>query len=216
MIRLRDVRFRPHVRAPWVLDGVSLHVAPGALLGVVGAPSSGKSTLLRVAATLLEATHGDVVVDGHDSLVDPSGARARLGYVPHHRDASGATPRAGLSLLADAWGLDRRAVDDVLDLTGVSAWADRAPQTLSTVELRRLSLAEALLHDPPALILDDPLSDVAPEARAWFVDLVAELAALGKAVLVSAPERELLEALCPRVATLHAGHLSLPAEELDP
>lgn len=216
MIRLRGVRYRPHARVPWVLDDVSLHLAPGALLGVVGATATGKTTLLRIAATLIEPTHGEVRIDGHDAIAAPARARSRLGYVPHQRESSASPPRAALSLLADAWGLDRRAVDDVLDLTGVSAWADRAPDTLSCVERRRLSLAEALLHDPPALILDDPLSDVAPDARAWFVDVLTELAAVGKAVLVSAPERELLEPLCPRIATLAAGHLSLPAEELDP
>lgn len=216
MIRLQDVRYRPHTRAPWVLDGVSLHVAPGALLGIVGATAAGKTTLLRVAATLIEPTHGEVSIDGYDALTSIARTRRSLGYVPHQRGASVATPRAALSMLADVWDLDRRAVDDVLDLTGVSAWADRVPDTLSNVERRKLALAEALLHDPPALVLDDPLSDVAPEARAWFVDMLAELAAVGKAILVSAPERELLEPLCPRIATLAAGHLSTPIGEFEP
>ena len=135
--------------------------------------------------------------------------RGRIGFCPHDAPPTRSpSARASLEFLADAWRIDRRVVDDVLELTDLTAHGHRAPASLSTGERRRLGFARALVHDPAILVLDDPLSDVDARTRDALAELLAELAALGKTLVIGAAEPELLAGLCARVLTLDAGRLS--------
>jgi ABC-2 type transport system ATP-binding protein len=199
--------------------GVSLEVAAGEAVLLVGRNGAGKTTLLRVAAGFLDPDAGEVVVDGIAMAADRPRAQARLGYLPEHAPAPGElTVREHLYLRARqkragaaAAGAKPRAaadaaVDRAIALAGLDDTARQTIATLSKGFRQRVGLADALLGDPPLVILDEPTSGMDPIQVMQLRDhLIA--AARDRAVLVSSHAVSDLEALASRVAVLRAGEL---------
>src|SRR5689334_12636633 len=151
------------------LAGVDLHVAAGECVGVVGPNGSGRSTLLKLLATLLPVTSGSIEIDGNDAVRRPYAARRHLAYVgDHHVAGHGLSASEYLDFIASGRGsqLSRTDVDDTLSRAVVPADAD--VDSLSTGNRRRLSLAAAFLVKPRLLLLDDPFSALDPDARQEF------------------------------------------------
>ena len=193
--------------------GVSLEVAAGEAVLLVGRNGAGKTTLLRIAAGFLDPDQGEVVVDGIAMARQRARAQGRLGYLPEHAPAPGElTVRAHLVLRArqKRVAATRAAVDAAIDrVTALAGLGDTVRQPIATLSKgfrQRVGLADALLGDPPLVILDEPTSGMDPiQVRQLRDHLIA--AARDRAVLVSSHAVSDLEALASRVAVLRDGAL---------
>ncbi len=162
------------------LDGVDLSIGAG-LFGLLGPNGAGKSTLMRIVCTLLKPSAGSVTVFGHDAVKERRAVRAHLGYLPQEFGAWRLhRVEEVLDTLADLSGLDDRAarrdrVDTVLDNVGLGEVAHRKVKKLSGGMRRRLGIAQALIHQPRLLVVDEPTVGLDPEERIRFRQLMATL-----------------------------------------
>jgi ABC-type multidrug transport system ATPase subunit len=188
---------------------LTLRLAPGQVLGILGPNGSGKSTLLKALAGLIAPTAGECRVFGH--AAGSSGARARVGYLPellqlapHQTGREFLAYCAGLSGLTDPAAAAR--VQEVLAWSGVSS-ADQRLATLSKGMRQRIGLAQAILHDPPLILLDEPASGLDPEGRLAVSRLIRDLAARGKTVVFTSHLVTTAAELCDRLVILGRGRL---------
>ncbi len=185
-----------------VLHGISLHVKPGELLGVVGPDGAGKTTLLRILAGALGHTGGSI---------DLRVGRERVGYLSQHFSLyPDLTVLENLSFFGRIYGLHDQAVRRkgryLLEWVGLWEFKDRLASQLSGGMKQKLSLASALVHEADLMLLDEPTTAVDPVSRREFWDLIQELIRKGTAVIVSTPYMD-EAARCHRVAFLHQGQL---------
>jgi EmrB/QacA subfamily drug resistance transporter len=188
----------------------------GAITGFIGANGAGKTTTMRMLLGLVEPTAGTALVAGR-RVWDLPNPRRVLGAV---LDAPGAHPgvtgRAHLSILASAAGIGQRRVDEVLKLVELTAAGNRRVGSYSLGMRQRLSLAGALLGDPPILLLDEPTKGLDPPGILWLRGFLATLAAEDRCVFVSSHHLAELEAVASRVVVLEHGRLVAdgPLQEL--
>jgi ABC-2 type transport system ATP-binding protein len=191
---------------------LDLTVPRGAIFGLIGPNGAGKSTTFLALASLLTPTSGRVEVAGCDPAVDPRGVRAKLGYMP---DVMGVYDNLRvheyLAFFAGAYRLPRASwpglIDGLLELVDLAGKHDAMVDSLSRGMKQRLSLARALVHDPEVLVLDEPASGLDPRARVELRELLVELRAMGKTVVVSSHILAELEEMCTEVAIMEAGRL---------
>jgi ABC-2 type transport system ATP-binding protein len=193
------------------VDDVSLHVPRGEILGFLGPNGAGKSTTIRILTGFLPATSGHASVAGHDVATESLAARAQLGYLPENVPLPGDARvdeylqfRARLKGLAAA----RRgaACDRALALCGLVPMRRRIIGQLSRGYRQRVGLADALLADPPVLILDEPTGGLDPGQRQEVLDLVAGMRG-ERTVMLSSHVLSEVEHLCTRVAIITAGRI---------
>jgi ABC-type multidrug transport system ATPase subunit len=162
------------------LDGVELEIGTG-LFGLLGPNGAGKSTLMRIICTLLVPSAGRVTVAGHDVVRERRAVRTLFGYLPQE---FGAWRLQRVEEVLDTLGIlsglrnrveRHRRVDEVLDSVGLSDVSDRKVKTLSGGMVRRLGVAQALLHEPNILVVDEPTVGLDPEERLRFRQLMARL-----------------------------------------
>lgn len=189
---------------------LSLSISGGEIYGLLGPNGAGKSTALRLLAGLLAPSHGQALVAGY--ATDSIQAKQRLGYLSSGTGLFGRlTPRELLAYFGGLYGLPTRMHRDRLNLL-VHALAledilDRRCEVLSTGERQRVSIARAVLHDPPVLILDEPTSGLDVLASRFLRDFVRDERNRGKAVLFSTHYLAEAELLCDRIGFLHHGRL---------
>lgn len=192
------------------LDGVSLEVRPGEILGFLGPNGAGKSTTIRILSGWLPPSSGKASVAGHDLVADSLAARRAVGYLPENFAAPHEL-RVGeyLAYRAELKGArPRQARERARAVAGEFALADRWRQpfgTLSKGFRQRVGLADALLADPPALLLDEPFSGLDPVQRQEFREALRGLAARGKAILFSSHVLPEVRDLASRLLVLHRG-----------
>ncbi len=194
------------------LDGVDLACGAG-LFGLLGPNGAGKSTLMRIVCTLIAPTAGQVRVCGHDVTRDPRAVRARLGYLPQdfgawrlHRVEEVLDTLAQLSGMLDR--KKRRArVAEVLDQVGLGEVAHRKVKKLSGGMVRRLGVAQALVHEPDVLVVDEPTVGLDPEERIRFRQLMSGLGR-ERTILLSTHIVADLGAGCREIALLDAGRVA--------
>ncbi|MDZ7856165.1 ABC transporter ATP-binding protein [Sphaerotilus sp.] len=192
------------------LDGVSLDIAPGEFFGLLGPNGAGKTTLISILAGLSRATTGRVRVMGHDVVDDYASARKALGIVPQElvfdpffsvretlRIQSGYFGVKG----NDAW------IDELLSGLGLADKAGANMRQLSGGMKRRVLVAQALVHRPPVIVLDEPTAGVDVELRQTLWQFIARLNKEGHTVLLTTHYLEEAEALCGRIAMLKQGHI---------
>jgi ABC-2 type transport system ATP-binding protein len=216
-------RFFGRTRA---VDNVSFRFASGQIFGFVGPNGAGKSTTMRILATLDEPTGGDAYIDGISVTEYPDKTRCLIGYVPDnlptHHDIS---VHEYLDFFARAYGVHsprrRRVVEDIEEFCNLTGIRDKALDALSKGMKNRVSVARALVHDPPVLIMDEPAAGLDPRARIELRELLKVLAAQGKAILISSHILTELAEICngaifiERGKILRAGTLEqLTAQEL--
>lgn len=195
------------------LDGVSFEVAPGEVFALLGPNGAGKSTTLRILVTLATPTSGTAEVFGHSVAKDARRVRRLLGYVPQQLSVDGAlTGRENVWLFAGLydipWGRRNERVRETLALLGLGDAADRKASTYSGGMIRRLELAQALVHRPQLLVLDEPTVGLDPIARSDFWERIQELQTRdGTTVLLSTHYMEEADEFANRVALLHHGRL---------
>ncbi|MDB5305924.1 MAG: transporter ATP-binding protein [Gemmataceae bacterium] len=214
-LSLQDVRVRFGDRL--AVDGVSLDVRRGEIVGLLGPNGSGKSTTLAVAAGVLDPAEGVVAVEGVRRAADPAGFAARVGLVPQdcalYDELTAADNLMFFGKLYGLAGRDlRRRVVRTLSRVGMAGRAGHRVGTLSGGMKQRVNLAAALLHDPPVLLLDEPTAALDPAGRdALFADL-ARVRDDGHAVLLSTHRLDEAEQGCDRVAVLDRGKLAALGE----
>ncbi|WP_082358053.1 MULTISPECIES: ABC transporter ATP-binding protein [Arthrobacter] len=169
---------------------MDLHAPAGQVTALIGPNGSGKTTLLLMLASLLAPDTGSISVMGVDPVKNPAAARAKIGWMPDTLGVWEAlTAREILSTLARFYHLPKAAipgrVTELLERVKLTDLADQKARVLSRGQQQRLSLARALIHDPEVLLLDEPASGLDPGSRIALRGILRELAAEGKAIVVS-------------------------------
>jgi ABC-2 type transport system ATP-binding protein len=195
------------------VDRVSLVVSSGTIFGLLGPNGAGKSTLIKMLTTLLPPTSGSARVAGYDVVRQAQLVRARTGYVPQLVSAdSQLTGRENLMLSARLYGVPRRErgqrIADALAFMELDEAADRLVRGYSGGMIRRLEIAQALLHGPEVLFLDEPTVGLDPVAKQAVWSRLEQLRARGATtILMTTHDMEEAEMLCDRIAILHRGRV---------
>jgi ABC-2 type transport system ATP-binding protein len=193
------------------VDGISFKAEPGEVLGFLGPNGAGKSTTMRMIAGFLVPTEGTAKVCGHDVQDDAMAARRALGYLPEGAPSyAEMTPLGLIGFIADLRGLKgaaRRArIDFVVQRLALSSVLRQGIDTLSKGFRRRVGLALAILHDPAALILDEPTDGLDPNQKHEVRALISELAR-ERTLLLSTHILEEVEAVCTRAIIIANGRI---------
>src|SRR2546427_1880993 len=194
------------------LSNLNLEISEGACFGFIGPTGAGKTTTIKILATLLQPTWGearvcDFVVGYESRLIRPL-----IGYVPDFFGAyEDMVVQEYLEFFAAAYNINgdqrRRVVGDVLELTDLAYKRDALVDSLSRGMKQRLSVARVLLHDPKVLFLDEPASGLDPRARIEMRELLKELRRMGKTIVISSHILHELAELCTTVGIIERGEL---------
>jgi len=193
-----------------VLRGVDLRVPAGTVLALLGSNGAGKTTAVRILATLLKADGGTATVHGHDVAVSPARVRESISLTGQFAAVDEVlTGRENLVLVAQLRHLPDPGgtADGLLDRFGLTDAGRRRAATYSGGMRRRLDIAMSLIGDPPVLFLDEPTTGLDPQARLEVWTTVRELAAQGTTVLLTTQYLDEAEQLADRIAVLHEGRI---------
>ncbi len=193
------------------VDDVSLSVESGEVLGFLGPNGAGKSTAMKMVTGFLEPTSGSASVCGHEVLDDPVAVKRVLGYLPEGAPTYGdMTPLSYLGFVAQIRGYDgaekRRRIDAVVEKVALEEVLRQPIETLSKGFKRRVGLAQAMLHDPPVLIMDEPTDGLDPNQKRHVRSLIREMAK-NKAIVISTHILEEVEAVCTRAVIIARGKI---------
>ena len=214
MIDTADLKrtFKTRTGAVEAVAGVDLHVNAGEIFGFLGPHGAGKTTTLRMLATLITPTAGDATVAGADLRREPALVRQRIGYVPQGGSTDPAeTGRGELVLQGRLYGMN--AVDaktraaEVLDKLDLVSAADRPTGTYSGGMRRRLDVGLGIVHRPQVLFLDEPTTGLDPQARARMWDEIKRLREQGTTVFLTTHYLEEADALADRLAIIDHGKI---------
>ncbi|MCH2128065.1 MAG: ABC transporter ATP-binding protein [Pirellulaceae bacterium] len=200
---------------------LNLKIPAGEMFGFIGPNGAGKSTTIRFLTTLLKASRGEGMVNGHSVTRDPMGVRQSVGYMPDNFGVyDGMKVWEFLDFFAVAYRIPRRqrkqVIADVLELLDLAHKRDDYVNGLSRGMKQRLCLAKTLVHDPPVLILDEPASGLDPRARLEVKALLKELRKMGKTILISSHILTELADCCTSIGIIERGQLLMhgPIEEV--
>jgi ABC-2 type transport system ATP-binding protein len=193
------------------VDDINFNVAPGEVLGFLGPNGAGKSTTMRMIAGFLAPTSGAVKVCGHDVASDPIAAKHCMGYLPEGAPSyPEMTVAAFLSFIADVRGLKgsarKQRLDAVTERLALAPVLQQVIETLSKGFKRRVGLAQAILHDPQVLILDEPTDGLDPNQKHEVRTLINDMAS-DKIIVISTHILEEVDAVCNRAIIIAGGKL---------
>ena len=196
------------------LDGLSMEVKEGALYGFVGPNGAGKTTTIKILAGLLAADSGQVLLDGENALGRGRKLKGKIGYVPDEFGTyDNQKVREYMEFFASCYGMEglvaRNRCSLLLEQVGLEDRMDFYVDGLSRGMKQRLCLAQALIHDPPLLVLDEPSSGLDPKTRLEFKELLLELNEQGKTVLLSSHVLSELAQMCSDIGIIDQGKLIL-------
>ncbi len=194
------------------LDGLSLTLERGQILGLIGPNGAGKTTAIKILVGLARPTSGSATIAGCDCVRQPKKIKRLVGYMP---DVFGSYDNMRvweyLDFFGAAFGIRKtpraQRVEAVMEMTGATYMRDRFVESLSHGMKQRVGIARTLLHDPQVLILDEPANGLDPEARIEMRQILLRLAELGKTLLVTSHILPELSRICDRVAILNQGRL---------
>ena len=192
------------------LDGVSLSIASGEFFGLLGPNGAGKTTLISIMAGLAKADKGSVSILGHDVVRDYRTARKLLGVVPQEVAFDPFfTVRETLRLQSGYFGLKKNDdwIEEVMENLDLTAKADANMRTLSGGMKRRVLVAQALVHKPPVIVLDEPTAGVDVELRQALWQFIGRLNREGHTIVLTTHYLEEAEAHCHRIALMKAGKI---------
>ena len=194
------------------VERLNLKIEAGEMFGFIGPNGAGKSTTIRFLATLLKATRGEGIVNGHRVTQEPMAVRQSVGYMPDNFGVyDGMKVWEFLDFFAVAYRIGRgqrkRIIADVLELLDLAHKRDDFVNGLSRGMKQRLCLAKTLVHDPPILILDEPASGLDPRARVEVKALLKELRNMGKTILISSHILTELADCCTTIGIIERGEL---------
>ncbi len=193
------------------LRDISFEVSYGEVLGFLGPNGAGKSTAMKIITGFLEPTAGIVKVNGYDILQNPLAIKESIGYLPEGAPSYGEmTVKRFLNFIADIRQLSgkkrQERISHVIDLINIKTVFEQTIETLSKGYKRRVGLAQAILHDPKILILDEPTDGLDPNQKYEVRKLIRNMAK-DKAIIVSTHILEEVDAVCTRAIIIDAGRL---------
>jgi ABC-2 type transport system ATP-binding protein len=193
------------------VDDVTFTVSPGEVLGFLGPNGAGKTTTMRMLAGFVTPTSGKASICGHDVETDPLGAKASLGYLPEGAPTYGEmTVRRFLDFIADLRHLEgpqrKTRLDHVIERLQLHNVLEQTIETLSKGFRRRVGLAQAIVHDPPVLILDEPTDGLDPNQKHEVRTLINDMAR-DKIIVISTHILEEVDAVCTRAIIIARGRI---------
>jgi len=193
------------------VDDISLSVRRGEVLGFLGPNGAGKSTTMKMLTGFLEPDAGSARIADIDVFENPRAAKAKLGYLPEGAPCYGdMRVEAFLTFIAEIRGFDRdgarRRVNLAVEQTALGSVLGQKIETLSKGFKRRVAIAQAILHDPEVLIMDEPTDGLDPNQKHQVRKLIGEMAA-DKAIIVSTHILEEVEAVCSRAIIINRGRI---------
>jgi ABC-2 type transport system ATP-binding protein len=196
---------------------LSLTLYPGDIFGFIGPNGAGKTTTIRMLATLIRPTSGRAEICGFDTAQNPEAVRSVAGYMP---DTFGVYDDIKvweyLDFFAAAYRVPKvirpKIIDDVLALTDLTAKKDAFVESLSKGMKQRLCLAKTLVHDPKVLLLDEPAAGLDPRARIEIKELLKELGAMGKTIIISSHILPEMADFCNKIGVIERGELIVSGE----
>lgn len=202
------------------VKGISFAVRKGEVMGFLGPNGAGKSTTMRMVTGFIPPTEGTAVVCGHDVVADPIGAKSCFGYLPEAAPSYRAmTVTDFLVFIAKIRGYKgaeaERRVQDAIREANLSKVVNQTIETLSKGYRQRTCFAQAILHDPQVLIMDEPTDGLDPNQKREVRNLIKAMAAKGKAIIISTHILEEVDAVCTRAIIIAGGEIKAngtPAE----
>jgi ABC-2 type transport system ATP-binding protein len=216
---LEVLRLVKHFGPLVAVDDVSFTVGRGEVLGFLGPNGAGKSTTMKMVTGFLAPSSGTATVCGHDILAEPLAAKRQIGYLPEGAPAyPDMTPADFLDFIAHIRGFRgraaRAAIDRVVEMIRIGEVLHQPIETLSKGYKRRVGVAQALLHDPAVLILDEPTDGLDPNQKYQMRGIIRAMQA-EKAIIISTHLLEEVEAVCSRAIIIAHGRIladAAPAE----
>ena len=193
----------------YALDKVSFKVDKGEIVGLLGPNGAGKSTLMKIITCYISPSDGDVTVCGHSIYDDALAVRRQIGYLPEHNPLyTDMYVREYLRFVAGLSGVKNRKerADEMVELVGLTPEAHKKIGQLSKGYRQRVGLAQALIHDPEVLILDEPTTGLDPN-QLEFIRTLIRRAGKDKAVLLSTHIMQEVEAMCSRAVIINHGRI---------
>ncbi len=205
-------RLTKHYGGFTAVKEVSFTVAAGEVVGLLGPNGAGKTTLLRMLAGVLTPSEGEGLVDGASTATDAFRVKQRLGFLSGDTALSQRlSPREVLTFFGQLHELEpahlKQRTEELIARFEMGAFADKPCGTLSAGQKQRANVARAFLHDPPALILDEPTTALDVLSGRFLLDAIREARDAGKAVLFSTHIMGEVDYLCDRVVLLHQGQV---------
>lgn len=189
------------------LDNVSFSVKKGEIVGFLGPNGAGKSTLMKILTTYINADEGKASVNGHDVNDDPKAVQQSIGYLPEHNPLYlDLYVREYLEFNAAIYKVAKSRIEEVIQLTGLSAESHKKIGQLSKGFRQRVGLATALLHNPDVLILDEPTTGLDPNQLVEIRNVIKNVGK-NKTVFLSTHIMQEVEAICDRVIIINNGKI---------
>ncbi len=194
------------------VDDITFSVPKGCIYGLLGPNGAGKTTTIRILATILTPTGGMAMIEGAEVRTNPEGVRRRIGYMSADTGLYGRlTPREMVRYFGRLYGMSDGAlakrIDELFSRLGIAEFADRPNDKLSSGMKQKVSIARTLVHDPPVLVLDEPMSALDVLAARMVQEIIREAKAAGKTVLFSSHNMLQAQKLCDEVAVIHQGKI---------
>lgn len=196
-----------------VVDHIAFDVSKKSIFGLLGPNGAGKSTTIKMLTTLLPPTFGTAKVAGYDIIHEAQAVRESIGYVPQSLSADGAlTGYENLLLSAKLYALPakkrKKRIFELLEFMGLTPFADQLVNQYSGGMIRRLEIAQALLHHPEVLFLDEPTVGLDPSARRVLWKVIQNLQEeFNTTILITTHDMDEADKLCDRVAFMNLGHI---------
>ena len=193
------------------VDGISFKVQPGEVLGFLGPNGAGKTTTMRMFAGFVEPTSGAAEICGYSVERHPTEAKRCIGYLPEGAPSYGEmTPRNFLDFIASIRGIPaqrkRVRMGEIVDLLNLGPVLDQSIETLSKGFKRRVGIAQAIIHDPPVLIMDEPTDGLDPNQKHEVRELIQSMAT-DKIIVISTHILEEVDAVCNRAIIISKGRI---------
>jgi len=193
------------------VEDLSLNIDQGDIFGIIGLNGSGKTTVIKVLATVIKPSSGSATILGYDLAKNPDKIKSLIGYVPQSLSLNTSLKvHEYLDFFASAYKIPKKdrkqVVSDIIELF-LSAEKDHYIQNLSHGMMQRLSLARAIIHDPALLILDEPAYGLDPKARAEFWEILKELHNMGKTIIIASNILSDIANICNKIGIIKDGKL---------
>lgn len=189
------------------LNNISFSITKGEIVGFLGPNGAGKSTLMKILTTYISSDVGSAVVNGFDVAVNQKGVQLSVGYLAEHNPLYlDLYVREYLEFNADVYNVEKKQIEEVIFLTGLTSESHKKISQLSKGYRQRVGLAAALLHDPDVLILDEPTTGLDPNQIVEIRELIKNIGK-NKTVFLSTHIMQEVEAICDRVIIINKGEI---------
>jgi len=194
------------------VDCVSFKTEPGTVFGLLGVNGAGKTTLLRLLSTVLTPTTGSAQINGFDVIQEPRKVRESIGFLSTSTALYGRlTPREMIVYFAGLYGLSpseaKNRTETIIQRLAIGEFADRLCDKLSTGQKQRVSIARAVIHDPPVLFFDEPTAGLDVVSSQTVMEFIEQARHQGKTIIFSTHIMSEVERLCDQIAVIHDGQV---------